>query len=379
MSLIHPFTRNDYLRFLVSDEEFGVPLRRIEEIVEYGTISPVPGAAPWIRGVFNLRGRVLPVVDIARRIGLPSQPVTKRTVLVVARIEIKNERVELALIADYVKDVIPVEPDNLEQAPPFGMGMQLQYISGLLRIDDGFLKLIDLQTIFGDGLAPEAPIVRETVHTESPTQNGSSTAPTLPKPNESVARPKNVETPPLPTLGETKPASTPTNDPSSSIPTPDDVRITELAEGIFVFDDEDDKEIQEPAANSGTVRNSSIDSSTTLTEIASIDTTDDLGATEFAEGIFVFEDDVPETPLAETPEIQRACQAPLLSSDSAITENSENVEDKPETKLLLPPEVSPSSAMRSHRHLTDFETSASLLASILPMESKWIPEKRSAR
>src|SRR5262249_23505753 len=95
-----------FLTFSVADEEYGISVLTVREILEYDTVTRVPKTPAFIRGVINLRGRVVPVVDLAVRFGLPASPVTKRSCVVIVEVQVQGEPVVMGLIADAVNQVV---------------------------------------------------------------------------------------------------------------------------------------------------------------------------------------------------------------------------------------------------------------------------------
>src|SRR5262245_21194837 len=99
-------TLAQYLTFSVAEEEYGISVLSVREILEYGVVTRVPRAPAHIRGVINLRGRVVPLVDLAVRLGQPASPTTPRTCVVVVEVEIEGERTVMGLIVDAVSQVV---------------------------------------------------------------------------------------------------------------------------------------------------------------------------------------------------------------------------------------------------------------------------------
>ena len=147
-----PVAAKDVLRFEVSGEEFAVPLPLVEEIVEYSDVTPVPGASDWIRGIFNLRGRVVPVVDLAVRIGMEPREVGKRTVFIISKTSIAGETVQMALVVDLVRDVVAAGELVQEAVPAFGLGLKLDYLDSVLRGENRYVKVLRLDRVFGDAV-----------------------------------------------------------------------------------------------------------------------------------------------------------------------------------------------------------------------------------
>lgn len=133
------------LTFLIGDDEHGISILRVREIAEYRALTPVPMTAPWMRGVMNLRGTVVPVVDLAARLGLGRTNVSRRTCLIIVELDDDAERVVMAVMVDRVSRVVQVDPSEIQEPPPFGLG--IDFVPGLVRVDDRLIVLLDLTAI----------------------------------------------------------------------------------------------------------------------------------------------------------------------------------------------------------------------------------------
>lgn len=136
-----------YLTFSVGSEEYGLSILDVREILEYGVVTRVPRAPAHIRGVMNLRGRVVPLVDLAVRFGLKPAPPTARTCVVVVEAELQGERTVMGLVVDAVSQVIELSVDEIESAPPFGATVDAVFLSGLGRAGKRFVLLLDIQRV----------------------------------------------------------------------------------------------------------------------------------------------------------------------------------------------------------------------------------------
>lgn len=136
--------QNQYLAFLLADEEFAVRILKAREIIEYGAVTKVPGAPPAVRGVINLRGSVVPVVDLALKFGLPEKEVTKRTCVVIVEVENGGERATMGVIVDAISQVVELPPQQIEPAPDFGTRVKLEYLLGMGRSGQKFVMILDL-------------------------------------------------------------------------------------------------------------------------------------------------------------------------------------------------------------------------------------------
>jgi purine-binding chemotaxis protein CheW len=132
--------KKQYLTFLLSGLELGIPIREVAQIIEHTQPTRVPNLPEVIRGVINLRGAVLPVVDLAIKLGRPSQPVTRKTCIVIVE---TREAGLLGLLADSVREVVELGQGDILPAPDFGVAVKTDYLLGLGKVRDELVLLID--------------------------------------------------------------------------------------------------------------------------------------------------------------------------------------------------------------------------------------------
>jgi purine-binding chemotaxis protein CheW len=137
-----------YLGFFVAEAEYAIAILRVREILEYDTVTRVPTTPRSIRGVINLRGRVVPVVDLAVRLGLPESTITKRTCIVVVEAEFEGERAVMGVLADRVCQVIDLRADEIEPPPSFGTRLRPDCLRGLGRAAGrNFVLILDIDKV----------------------------------------------------------------------------------------------------------------------------------------------------------------------------------------------------------------------------------------
>jgi len=136
-----------YLGFYVAEEEYAIGILRVKEILEYDTITKVPGTPPSIRGVINLRGSVVPVVDLALKFGLPASPITKRTCIVVVEVDLDGERTVMGVLVDAVSQVMDLGPGDIEPPPAFGTRVHMDHLLGMGKAGKRFILLLDIDRI----------------------------------------------------------------------------------------------------------------------------------------------------------------------------------------------------------------------------------------
>ncbi|HYL86440.1 MAG TPA: chemotaxis protein CheW [Candidatus Angelobacter sp.] len=139
--------QQQYLTFFLADEEYAINIQRVKEIIEYTAITKVPKVPAWIRGVINLRGNVVPVVDLAVRFGLAERPVTKTSCIVVVEVEQDSERTVMGIIADAVNQVIELAPKDIEEPPAFGTRVRLDYLFGMGKLGQKFALILNIDSV----------------------------------------------------------------------------------------------------------------------------------------------------------------------------------------------------------------------------------------
>jgi len=136
--------RSQYLSFFLSGEEYGVSILRVKEILEYDVPTRVPAMPESITGVINLRGRVVPIIDLAVRFGLPTSAVTRRSCIVVVELTIDGEPAVMGLIADSVSQVLDLAPDAIEPPPSFGTAVRADFLEGMAQTGRKFVMLLNI-------------------------------------------------------------------------------------------------------------------------------------------------------------------------------------------------------------------------------------------
>jgi purine-binding chemotaxis protein CheW len=145
---------DQYLTFILSEEEFGIPVMSIKEITEYGHLTKVPMVPDFIQGVVNLRGNVVPVISLASKFGLEIKPIDKRTCIIIMDTQMGNKQMVMGVVVDKVLQVIEMPDTDIEPAPSLGATIQTDFIKGMGKIDDNFLIILDVvQVLSGDEIS----------------------------------------------------------------------------------------------------------------------------------------------------------------------------------------------------------------------------------
>lgn len=148
--------QQQYLTFFLADEEYAVNIQKVKEIIEYSSVTKVPKVPHWIRGVINLRGNVVPVVDLAVRFGLDERPITKTTCIVIVEVQQDAENTVMGVIADAVNQVIELNAQDIEEPPAFGTRVRLEYLAGMGKLGKKFALILNIDRVLS---AAELPTV----------------------------------------------------------------------------------------------------------------------------------------------------------------------------------------------------------------------------
>jgi purine-binding chemotaxis protein CheW len=136
-----------YLTFMLGGEVFAMGILAIKEIIEYANLTEVPMMPGYVRGVINLRGSVVPVVDLSVRFGKQPGPVTKRTCIVIVEIEASDERHDIGVVVDAVNAVLDIPASEIEPPPAFGARIRTDFIQGMGKVNGKFVILLDVNHV----------------------------------------------------------------------------------------------------------------------------------------------------------------------------------------------------------------------------------------
>ena len=136
-----------YLTFLIGKEEFGVAVLKVREIMGIQDITAVPQTPPYLKGVINLRGKVIPVIDLRLKFGLPSIDYTQRTCIIVVQVKSGAALLLMGIVVDEVSEVITMAPGDIEDTPDFGASVSTTYILGMAKIKGKVKILLDINEV----------------------------------------------------------------------------------------------------------------------------------------------------------------------------------------------------------------------------------------
>ncbi len=136
-----------YLTFSLAKEEYGISILKIKEIIGMMPITTVPQTPEFVKGVINLRGKVIPVVDLRLRFGLEAADYTDRTCIIVVEIKGQAGNVLIGTVVDSVSEVLNIKGDDIEETPTFGSKLNTGYILGMAKMEGGVKILLDIDSV----------------------------------------------------------------------------------------------------------------------------------------------------------------------------------------------------------------------------------------
>lgn len=139
---------NQYLTFVMDKELFAVEIDSVREVLELTTITRVPRTPEFMRGVINLRGNAVPVVDMRLKFGLPWTEDTINTCIIILEIQYENEVAPMGALVDAVREVVEIRSEDIQPAPKMGTAVSSDFIKGMGRQGDEFIIILDIQKIF---------------------------------------------------------------------------------------------------------------------------------------------------------------------------------------------------------------------------------------
>ncbi len=166
-----------YLTFNLSDEVYALEIVRVREVLDYTKITRVPRTPPFMEGVINLRGGVVPVVDLRLKFDMEATEKTVDTCIIIAEVSVDDEQTLIGALADSVKEVIDMEAGQIEPAPRIGTRLDTEFIKGMGKSGEEFIIILDINRIFtvdelsvvqAAGDIPADAAGKETVPVENP-------------------------------------------------------------------------------------------------------------------------------------------------------------------------------------------------------------------
>jgi purine-binding chemotaxis protein CheW len=140
-----------YLTFTLDKEEYGIGILKVKEIIGMMAITPVPRTPEFVKGVINLRGKVIPVMDLRLKFDMGAIPYTDRTCIIVVEIDSENETVLIGIVVDAVSEVLNIQKEEIEDTPAFGTTLNTDYILGLAKTNGGVKILLNIDKVLSTG------------------------------------------------------------------------------------------------------------------------------------------------------------------------------------------------------------------------------------
>lgn len=140
-------SKEQYLTFYIGREEYAVGILRVREIIEYTDVTRVPGVPAHIRGVINLRGSVVPVVDLGAKFGAEHAVAKRTSCIVIVEIQLEGQMLVAGVLADSVSQVIDISSEEIEPPPPFGTGVRVDFLTGMGKIDSRLVLILAIDRV----------------------------------------------------------------------------------------------------------------------------------------------------------------------------------------------------------------------------------------
>jgi purine-binding chemotaxis protein CheW len=140
-----------YLTFKLDEEIFALDVAEVREILDFTTVTRVPQTPEFMRGVINLRGSVVPVMDLRLKFGMSPTEKTVNTCVIVAEVVVDGETMVLGVLSDSVQEVIDLEPEQIEPAPRIGTKLNTGFILGMGKHNETFMMILDIDKVFSEG------------------------------------------------------------------------------------------------------------------------------------------------------------------------------------------------------------------------------------
>lgn len=153
---------NQYLTFILDDEEYGIDILQVQEIRGWSKTRPIPNSPSWLKGIIDLRGSIVPIIDLRERFHIEPLEYGPNTVVIVVRFhdEKNRDQRDLGIVVDAVSEVYSVAPKSVKSAPNVGSAIDEQLIQGIAMINDKIIVLLDMETLREGVLTPGSELAR---------------------------------------------------------------------------------------------------------------------------------------------------------------------------------------------------------------------------
>ncbi|MFP4452938.1 MAG: chemotaxis protein CheW [Desulfobacterales bacterium] len=140
-----------YLTFLLGEESYGIEILKVQEIIGMQTITRIPRTPEYVKGVINLRGKVIPVIDLRLRFGMETAEVSRKTCIIVVQISKAETSVTMGIVVDEVSEVLEISAEEIEPPPGFGTSVETSFVLGMAKIENSVKILLDIDKIMTEG------------------------------------------------------------------------------------------------------------------------------------------------------------------------------------------------------------------------------------
>jgi len=170
MATVKQAGEGQYLTFKLEEEIYALEITKVREVLDYTKVTKVPQTPPFVKGVINLRGKVVPVVDLRLKFGMTETQQTIDTCIIIVEISLDEEHTQLGALADQVQEVLELDPTQIEPPPKIGSRLDTEFIKGMGKINDEFIIILNIEKVFSLG---ELAVVQQMAESSgaAPTQN----------------------------------------------------------------------------------------------------------------------------------------------------------------------------------------------------------------
>ncbi len=145
------YESGQFLTFKLGNEVYGVDIKKVREVLEYTKVTKVPRTPDFMKGVINLRGGVVPVVDLRLKFGMEEKEKTVNTCIIIVEVNVESEEILLGAIADSVREVVDLGSEQMEDTPSIGMSIRVDFIKCMGKLEGEFCMILDIDRIFSAG------------------------------------------------------------------------------------------------------------------------------------------------------------------------------------------------------------------------------------
>jgi len=157
-----------YLTFKLANEEYGIGILKVKEIIGMMPVTSIPRTPGFVKGVINLRGKVIPVVDLRLKFGMEEMAYTERTCIIVVEMMKEEANIVIGIVVDAVSEVLNIKGEEIEETPSFGAKLNTDYILGMAKMEEGVKILLDIDRVLS---ADDIAVVKKAVRKKAPVSN----------------------------------------------------------------------------------------------------------------------------------------------------------------------------------------------------------------